>query len=62
MGDPIFIIYVVVIMQNLHDVILATSQLLISARSAKHINISTRAKDVILKKHVTTNKSTVKYF
>jgi hypothetical protein len=41
-----FIIYLVVIMQNLHGLILVTSQLPISARRAKmHINISTRAKN-----------------
>jgi hypothetical protein len=42
----IFIIYLVVIMHHLHGVILATSQLPISARGEKmHINISTRAKN-----------------
>jgi hypothetical protein len=50
-------IYLVEIMQNLHGVILATSQLPISARVQKmHIN------DITMKKYVKTNKSIVKYF
>jgi hypothetical protein len=54
-----FITYLLdlVIMQNVHGVILATSQLPISARVQNmHIN------DVTMKKYVTTNKFTVKYF
>jgi hypothetical protein len=63
-----FIIYLVMSMQNLHSVILATSQLSISEHCAKKcISISARVQkmhinDITMKMYVTTNNSIDKYF